>query len=426
MPVVVRGGVANPPSTTLSLGRADARPVAFEPVTVKVDANRGEATTRVETPAGDVNLRFEGVTQNGSVTASCRDGAWDAGEHELLDTGVSLSATGLRFSTVTVCLSYTPAQAAARFGSLDVDGLLDVVQLPAGTVLPTGHDADEHVVCGRSTSLTDVAVGVVAPSGGTTYNPTLDPDAAGYRLVAGDGGIFAYGDAGFFGSTGAVKLNQPIVATAGTPSGQGYWLVASDGGIFAFGDAAFYGSTGAVKLNRPIVGMAPTPSGQGYWLVASDGGIFAFGDAAFYGSTGAVRLNQPIVGMAATPSGKGYWLVASDGGIFSFGDAAFHGSTGAVKLNRPIVGMAPTPSGQGYWLVASDGGMFSFGDAAFFGSTGAVKLNRPIVGMAPTPSGQGYWLVASDGGVFAFGDAPFLGSAGALKLVQPVVAITSL
>ena len=69
-------------------------------------------------------------------------------------------------------------------------------------------------------------------------------------------------------------------------SGRGYWLVASDGGIFTFGDAKFYGSTGAMRLNQPIVGMAPTPSGRGYWLVASDGGIFSFGDAKFYGSTG--------------------------------------------------------------------------------------------------------------------------------------------
>ena len=57
---------------------------------------------------------------------------------------------------------------------------------------------------------------------------------------------------------------------------RGYWLVASDGGIFSFGDARFYGSTGGIKLNQPIVGMAATPSGRGYWLVASDGGMFAF------------------------------------------------------------------------------------------------------------------------------------------------------
>ncbi|WP_160291735.1 hypothetical protein [Acidithrix ferrooxidans] len=42
----------------------------------------------------------------------------------------------------------------------------------------------------------------------------------------------------------------------GTPDGKGYWLVASDGGVFCFGDAAFYGSTGAMKLNKPIVDMA--------------------------------------------------------------------------------------------------------------------------------------------------------------------------
>ena len=73
--------------------------------------------------------------------------------------------------------------------------------------------------------------------------------------------------------------------------------MASDGGIFSFGDARFFGSTGAIKLNRPIVGMAPSPSGGGYLMVATDGGIFAFGDAAFLGSTGALKLNKPVVGM---------------------------------------------------------------------------------------------------------------------------------
>jgi subtilase family serine protease len=205
----------------------------------------------------------------------------------------------------------------------------------------------------------------------------------------------------------------------------GYWLVASDGGIFAFGQAGFHGSTGAITLNQPVVGMASTFDDGGYWLVASDGGIFAFGDAAFYGSTGAIHLNQPIVGMAATPDGGGYWLVASDGGIFAFGDAAFYGSTGAMHLNKPIVGMAKSLSGHGYWLVASDGGIFAFGDAAFYGSTGAMHLNKPIVGMAASLSGHGYWLVASDGGIFAFGDAAFYGSTGNLSLARPIVGMAS-
>src|SRR5205814_4957033 len=84
----------------------------------------------------------------------------------------------------------------------------------------------------------------------------------------------------------------PAGAAAAGPS-TGYWMVASDGGIFNYGGARFFGSTGAIKLNMPIVGMAATPSGNGYWLVASDGGIFSFGDAALPASTAAIKLNKP-------------------------------------------------------------------------------------------------------------------------------------
>jgi N-acetylmuramoyl-L-alanine amidase len=218
------------------------------------------------------------------------------------------------------------------------------------------------------------------------------PDGGGYWLVGDDGGIFSYGDAHFFGSTGALHLNAPIVAMASTPDGKGYWLVARDGGIFSYGDAGFFGSAGALVLNAPVVGMAVTRDGGGYWLVASDGGIFSYGDARFAGSTGDLALNAPIVGMAATPDGGGYWLVGADGGIFSYGDAQFFGSTGALHLNKPIVAMAAAPGG-GYWLAASDGGVFTYGSAAYFGSLGGTGLPGPVVGMAAAPGGTGYWLV---------------------------------
>ncbi|HLH29019.1 MAG TPA: hypothetical protein VKW77_08880, partial [Acidimicrobiales bacterium] len=101
----------------------------------------------------------------------------------------------------------------------------------------------------------------------------------------------------------------------------------------------FYGSTGAIQLNRPIVGMTATHDGGGYWMVASDGGIFAFGDAAFFGSTGGMPLNSPIAGMSATPDGQGYWLVAQDGGIFCFGDATYSGS-GSGVIAAPAVAIS--------------------------------------------------------------------------------------
>jgi hypothetical protein len=253
--------------------------------------------------------------------------------------------------------------------------------------------------------------------------PPPAPPNSSYWLVASDGGIFSFGNAQFYGSTGGIVLNKPVVGMTPTSSGNGYWFVASDGGIFSYGGAAFFGSEGGKPLNAPIVGMAATPDGGGYWEVASDGGIFSFGDAGFHGSEGGKPLNEPIVGMASTRDGLGYWLVASDGGIFSFGDAGFHGSTGAMHLNKPVVGMAATSDGLGYWLVASDGGIFSYGDAQFHGSTGAIALVKPVVGMATTKAGGGYWLVASDGGIFAYGDAGFSGSMGGLPLNRPVVGM---
>ena len=246
--------------------------------------------------------------------------------------------------------------------------------------------------------------------------------AGGYWMVASDGGIFSFGTARFFGSTGSMNLNQPIVGIAATPNGHGYWMVATDGGIFSFGDARFFGSTGHVELNKPIVGMAATPSGNGYWLVASDGGVFAFGDAEFFGSTGAMKLNRPIVGMAPTPSGGGYWFVASDGGIFAFGDAGFFGSTGSVRLARPITAMAATPSGKGYWFTASDGGVFAFGDAKFFGAR--PEADRTVSAMVPSPDGTGYWQASATGELLAFGSAPDRGGLGQAPK-RPIVGMAA-
>jgi hypothetical protein len=230
-------------------------------------------------------------------------------------------------------------------------------------------------------------------------------DGGGYSTVTGLGAVNNRGNAPSQGDASSLPLNWLVVG--GARGSAGFWLVASDGGVFTFGGAGFYGSTGSMRLNQPVVGMAATPDGRGYWLVASDGGIFTFGDAAFYGSTGSMHLNRPIVGMAATPDGRGYWLVASDGGIFTFGDAGFYGSTGSMRLNAPVVGMAPSPAGAGYWLVAADGGIFTFGNAGFRGSLGGAALATPVVGMAA--NGSAYWLVSADGLVFPFGGAGSFG-----------------
>ncbi len=237
---------------------------------------------------------------------------------------------------------------------------------------------------------------------------------AGYWPVGSDGGVFTFGKAPFEGSTGNVKLDQPVKAMAATPDGGGYWLAAKDGGLFSFGDANYYGSVPGLGVHvSNIVGMAATPDGGGYWLVGSDGGVFAFGDAKYNGSLPGLGVHvSNIVGIAGTSDGGGYWLVGSDGGVFAFGDAKYKGSLPGLGVHvSNIVGIAGSSDGGGYWLVGSDGGVFTFGDAKYEGSLPGLGVHvSNVMGVAGSPDNGGYWLVGSDGGVFTFGDATYNGS----------------
>ena len=399
----------NPGGSTSSAPSATVLPVAVAPDST--DSANG-VDPSASTTSGTTTVTAS-ATGSGTVTVSTYPSnpvaAFSAGS-AYFDVAISAGSTFTAISFQVCGLStgqgvswWNPAAQAWQ---------------PVSNFTAVGSDGCSTVTVGAATSPN------LTQMGGTVFAST-SAGMNGYWLVASDGGVFAYGDAVFYGSMGGKTLNKPIVGMMSTADGQGYWLVASDGGIFAFGDATFYGSTGGKTLNKPIVGMTATPGGKGYWLVASDGGVFAYGDAVFYGSMGGKTLNKPIVCMTATPDGKGYWLVASDGGIFAYGDAVFYGSTGGKTLNKPIVCMSRTADGLGYWLVASDGGIFAYGDAVFYGSMGGKTLNKPIVHMAATPDGLGYWLVASDGGVFSYGDATFYGSTGGTTLNKPIVAIAN-
>ena len=150
-------------------------------------------------------------------------------------------------------------------------------------------------------------------------------------------------------------LQRPIVSIAATRDDGGYWLVATDGGMFAFGDARFYGSipglgiapagsTGSgPKLNAPIVGMVPSSTGNGYFLVASDGGVFAFGDAQFEGSCpGNGGCSAPVVAVQPDPSGGGYWVATSLGTVDHFGNVRAI-APGRHPRSCPLVLWTPTP-----------------------------------------------------------------------------------
>ena len=84
-----------------------------------------------------------------------------------------------------------------------------------------------------------------------------------------------------------------------TTDGGGYWLVGTDGGVFALGDAGFFGSLPGLRVGvRNVVGLIAAPGGGGYQLVGADGGVYAFGDGNFLGSMSG-RLARPAVGGTA-------------------------------------------------------------------------------------------------------------------------------
>jgi photosystem II stability/assembly factor-like uncharacterized protein len=265
-----------------------------------------------------------------------------------------------------------------------------------------------------------------------TYRFTVR--AHGYILVGGDGGIFTFGSAGFYGSTGDLHLQRPVVGISPTSDHKGYWLVSSDGGSFAFGDAGFYGSIPGLgiapagstgpgpKLNAPIVSMVPSTDNNGYFMVASDGGVFAFGDARFAGSCPSIGgCAGAAVAVMPDATGHGYWLVTATGNVYAFGDAFNYGSPG----NRGTVTSAVrSPDGRGYWILFSSGELKAFGDAVNRGglARGVANGVNPASTVFAAADGGGYWISTADGAVYPFGDVPRDGGMSGQNLNAPIIA----
>ncbi len=188
-------------------------------------------------------------------------------------------------------------------------------------------------------------VSVPSGSGGATAVASTPSGRGGWILYGQSGTVVPFGDATWLGDGSSIQHRggtwppfgsaiDHFSGIASTPDGGGYWLVGIDGGVFAYGDAAFYGSMGTHQVIAPVDGIARTADGHGYWLVSYDGGVFAYGDAQFSGSMGGKPLNALMIGIAGNADGPGYWTVAQDGGVFAFGGAPFLGSM--ANHNPPI------------------------------------------------------------------------------------------
>lgn len=268
----------------------------------------------------------------------------------------------------------------------------------------------------------------------TTTAPTGDSgpgSAHGYWLAGADGGVFAFGDAGFFGSAVGRDGGQRIVGMAATADDEGYWLVSSAGEVFAFGDATSQGSLPALGLRprAPVVGMAAAPGG-GYWLVSADGGVFSFGGAPFEGScasTGA--CDAPAVAIVADGGADGYWVLLANATMVPFGQAPAVADKDcqkfAAQAKLTAVAGAPTTTGRGYWVALQDGSTCSEGDAVTSTIWEAYRVTDkkdPAVALIADRESQGAWLALAHGSVDRYGDAPRLPDLNGRQLAAPIVA----
>ena len=311
-----------------------------------------------------------------------------------------------------------------NFGSVTFS---DMTYNPVGSVNLTPID------------MVDGSQNVIATAGGASGNPasftdSFVPSQRGYWLVGSDGGIFSFGSAQFYGSTGSLRLQRPVVGIVPTADHGGYWLDASDGGVFAYGDTQFYGSIPGLglhpagsglpnSLNAPIVGMVPSIDDNGYFMVASDGGVFAFGDAQFAGSCpGIGGCSGKAVAVMPDASGHGYWLVTSTGSVYTFGDAPYFGAPGHGNVTSAVA----SPDGLGYQILLGNGQVYSYGDAAADGAPPATDFNAfdPATSIFSTSDGAGYWVSSGLGAVYSFGDAPNDGGMTATHLNGPIIAAT--
>ena len=154
----------------------------------------------------------------------------------------------------------------------DLVATYQAVPALAGVVLPFTSTSTTATVSPTQVtpgSAVTFSAAVTSPGGSPAGDVTFDVDgmtACSATVVAGTANCTST-------VSGPVGVDPVLAVFAGASDtgissatstldvlgSRSYWTVASDGGIFAYGDAGFAGSHGGSALNAPIVGMASPP-----------------------------------------------------------------------------------------------------------------------------------------------------------------------
>jgi hypothetical protein len=204
--------------------------------------------------AGDTT----GVATTSSTTVSATGNWWGCPSGPGGGSGCAAATSGVNDAPYLARLPLTPSTQTADAGSAvtETATLVDSGDSPVDS-------SPVEVAFSTSPAVASAAVQPIGSNGTASY-PFTDSNA-GQVQVAEFGAPSALEPAPALSGAATVTFNQVVVPVSppappagvvATPNGGGYRLVARDGGVFAFGDAPFDGSLGGRRLNAPIVATA--------------------------------------------------------------------------------------------------------------------------------------------------------------------------
>ncbi len=174
---------------------------------------------------------------------------------------------------------------------------------------------DATLVCGphQGDSLTTCS-GYPKRDGAGIFSVSAKADGSGFWVLDAKGhvwtagaGVVSYGDVTKHIPPGSL-IPQPTEIRA-TPSGKGYYIFFSDGGVYCFGDATPFGSTGghSKKIYAAELALDASGSVNGYWMLDTDGGVQWFGKAPnLFGYPS--RRGYSCDGLSARADGRTYGI----------------------------------------------------------------------------------------------------------------------
>ena len=178
---------------------------------------------------------------------------WSFGDGTPTQSGITPSHTFVDAGTYSVTLTVTDT------GDRSASATLEVTAAPL--TVPTAPTFIQDtpplsVVSGGSYSYRFAVSGYPAPTYTLVGAPTWLAVGASTGVVTGTP---SYGTTSFAYSVRADDgIGSPatvgpftVTVTVAPANGHGYWLVGADGGIFSFGSAGFYGSTGSIDAAAP-------------------------------------------------------------------------------------------------------------------------------------------------------------------------------